>query len=167
MHSPHPHTEFLTSPVVARQRDRCRRRAFTLVELLVVIAVIAILASLTISILGAVQGKGARSRAQSEVASVAAAIDNYFLDNGSYPPMDAGASNTTSALYAALCGGQKVYFEPKATMLQTNTPQTSFADPWGDPYFYSTDPAIIQNVGSFDFWSSAGTTNKTTDDIRN
>ena len=141
--------------------------AFTLVELLVVIAVIAILAGLTISILGLVQGKGARSRAQTEVASVSAAIDNYFLDRGIYPQMDSGASNSTTELYAALCGGEKVYLEAKPGMLQTNATQTNFVDPWGENYFYSTNPAVIRNVGSFDFWSRAGTTNETTDDISN
>ena len=161
------------SPVALQSPSRSgrsvpRSSAFTLVELLVVVGVIAILAGLTISILGGVQGKGARSRAQTEVASISSAIDNYALDHdGAYPPMDPGTNNTTAQLYAALCGGEKVYLEPKVSMLQTNTGQTNFVDPWGDLYFYSTDPAVILNVGTFDFWSRAGTTNKTTDDIRN
>lgn len=157
------HSRLASAPVTRYSRPG----AFTLIELLIVVAIIAILAGLTISILGVVQGKGARSRAQTEVASVSAAIDSYFLDRGSYPPMDSGASNSTTQLYTALCGGEKVYLEAKPSMLQTNATQTNFVDPWGENYFYSTNPAVIRNVGSFDFWSRAGTTNKTTDDISN
>ena len=149
---------------VTRHSGPC---AFTLVELLIVVAIIAILAGLTLSILGGVQRKSAASRAQAEVASISAAIDSYFLDNGFYPPMDTGA-NTTAALYAALCpaGSGKVYLEAKPNMLQTNGSQTTFMDPWGGAYKYSTNPIEIRNIGSFDFWSDSGTTNAT-DDIRN
>ena len=155
-HSPHATRQFLAG--------------FTLIELLVVVAVIAILAGLTLSIMGTVQKKSARSRAQTEVASISAAIDNYFLDNGGYPAMDPGSSNTTTALYAALCpraGAAKVYLEPSPSMVDTNGTNRFFIDPWGGPYKYSTDSALIRNVGTYDFWSDAGTTSESKDDIRN
>jgi len=154
------HTSHFTRRVVA---------GFTLIELLVVVAVIAILAGLTLTIMGGVQRKSASSRAVAEVASVAAAIDSYYLDNGSYPPMDPGTNRSTEALYAALCpaGAGKVYLEPKASMVQTNGARRSFIDPWGSGYKYSTNPTEIRNAGSFDFWSEAGTAGTTTDDVRN
>ena len=153
------------APVVRRSH----RGAFTLIELLVVVAVIAILAGLTLTIMGGVQRKSASSRAKAEVASIAAAIDSYYLDNSAYPPMDPGTINSTEALYTALCptGSGKVYLEPQATMVQTNGTRRSFIDPWGGGYKYSTNPAVIRNAGSFDFWSEAGTTSESKDDIRN
>ena len=153
------------APVVRRSH----RGAFTLIELLVVVAVIAILAGLTLTIMGGVQRKSASSRAKAEVASIAAAIDSYYLDNSAYPPMDPGTINSTEALYTALCpaGAGKVYLEPKASMIQTNGTRRSFIDPWGGGYKYSTNPSEIRNAGSFDFWSDAGTMEKTTDDVRN
>ncbi len=60
-------------------------RAFTLVEMLTVMAVIAILASLIIAVNGYVQGRAARARAEAEIAGMSAAAENYKADNGTYP----------------------------------------------------------------------------------
>src|SRR5713226_8928126 len=59
--------------------------AFTLIELLVVISIIIILAGLILSTVGYVQKKGARSRAEAEIAAMSAAVENYKADNGIYP----------------------------------------------------------------------------------
>jgi prepilin-type N-terminal cleavage/methylation domain-containing protein len=59
--------------------------AFTLIELLVVIAIIIVLAGLVLSTVGYVQKKGARSRAETEIAAMSAAIESYKADNGIYP----------------------------------------------------------------------------------
>src|SRR5256885_6065558 len=62
-----------------------RSSAFTIIELLVVIALIIILAGLILSTVGYVQKKGARSRAETEIAALSAALENYKADNGIYP----------------------------------------------------------------------------------
>ena len=124
--------------------------AFTLVELLATIAVIMVVAGLTLGTLGYVNRKGAEGRAKAEVAALSAAIDNFKLDHGSYPaPAD---------LFRELTGQgeintNKVYFEPKGSIAQnmTNGP---FLDPWGTAYNYRTND--LRNVGFFDFWSTAG-----------
>ena len=120
-----------------------------------VIAVIAILAGLTLSTLGYVNKKGAESRAQSEVAALSAAIESFKLDNGFYP-------TNAAALYTNLCpvaAGRKVYFEPTPSMV-TNVATGPFLDPWGTAYGYS-------NLTSyFELWSTAGGTN-TNNWIRN
>src|SRR5437763_14282588 len=59
--------------------------AFTLIELIVVIAIIVILAGLILSTVGYVQKKGARSRAETEIAAMSAACESYKADNGVYP----------------------------------------------------------------------------------
>jgi prepilin-type N-terminal cleavage/methylation domain-containing protein len=64
---------------------------FTLVELLVVMAVIAILAALTLQISGFVQKKSAMARASSEIKAMEVACESYKADNGIYP-RDNGAS---------------------------------------------------------------------------
>jgi prepilin-type N-terminal cleavage/methylation domain-containing protein len=68
--------------------DSHKRRynaAFTLIELLVVIAIIIVLAGLVLSTVGFVQKKGARSRAETEIAAMSAACESYKADNGIYP----------------------------------------------------------------------------------
>ena len=63
----------------------CDDFAFTIIELLVVISLIIILAGLILSTVGYVQNKGARSRAETEIAAISAALENYKADNGIYP----------------------------------------------------------------------------------
>ncbi|HET9856883.1 MAG TPA: hypothetical protein VFP99_03540, partial [Chthoniobacterales bacterium] len=60
-------------------------RAFTIIELLVVISIIIILAGLILSTVGYVQKKGALARAEAEIAGMSAALESYKADNGIYP----------------------------------------------------------------------------------
>jgi type II secretory pathway pseudopilin PulG len=70
--------------------------AFTLIELLVVISIIIILAGLILSTVGYVQKKGARSRAETEIAAMSAACESYKADNGIYPRGPAAATTIGS-----------------------------------------------------------------------
>jgi prepilin-type N-terminal cleavage/methylation domain-containing protein len=73
------------------------RRAFTLIELIVVIAIIIVLAGLILSTVGYVQKKGARSRAETEIAAMSAACESYKADTGIYP-RDPTANTATDRL---------------------------------------------------------------------
>jgi general secretion pathway protein G len=79
-----------------------REAAFTIIELLVVIALIIILAGLILSTVGYVQNKAARSRAETEIAAISAALENYKADNGIYPRDT--TKNTTDDLNARASG---------------------------------------------------------------
>jgi general secretion pathway protein G len=70
------------------------KNAFTIIELLVVIALIIILAGLILSTVGYVQNKAARSRAETEIAAISAALENYKADNGIYPRDNPGNKYT-------------------------------------------------------------------------
>jgi prepilin-type N-terminal cleavage/methylation domain-containing protein len=72
---------------------------FTLIELIVVTTVIVILTGLVLSTVGYVQKKGARARAETEIAAMSAACENYKADNGIYP-RDNTASQYTDTLDA-------------------------------------------------------------------
>jgi prepilin-type N-terminal cleavage/methylation domain-containing protein len=140
----------LATPLAAGSCTAQRRSAaFTLIELLVVVAVIAILAGLTLSTLGYVNKKGAESRAQAEVAALSAAIEAFKLGEGFYP-------TNVASLYTNLCpaaAGRKVYFEPAPSMVVTNGGVLQFADPWGTVYGYSNYTSY------FELWSTAGGAN--------
>ena len=58
---------------------------FTILELIIVIAIIAILAGLILNTAGYIQKKGASSRAETEIAALTVALENYKADNGDYP----------------------------------------------------------------------------------
>jgi len=62
-----------------------RQGAFTLVEMLVVMVVIAILAGLVLSIAGLVQNKAARARCAAEIEALKGGCEAYKGDNGSFP----------------------------------------------------------------------------------
>src|SRR5947207_8093508 len=68
--------------------------AFTLTELLVVFGIILILAGLVLSTAGYARKKGARARAETEIAAMSAACESYKSDNGIYPRGNANLSNT-------------------------------------------------------------------------
>ena len=61
------------------------RRAFTLIELVLVVGIITVLGALVLSTVGYARKKGARARAETEMAAISAAIENYKADNGSLP----------------------------------------------------------------------------------
>jgi prepilin-type N-terminal cleavage/methylation domain-containing protein len=135
--------------------------AFTLIELLVVMAIITILAALVLSTAGYVQKKGARSRAEAEIAALGAALESYKADNGDYPTN--GISSNTACLVTNLMptngqsnayGGTKVYYEFKTNSLDTNN---NFLDPFGYGYYYIyTNGAPNNGTNNYDLWSTAG-----------
>jgi type II secretory pathway pseudopilin PulG len=78
---------------------------FTLIELIVVVTIIIILAGLVLSTVGYVRKKGARARAETEIAAMSAACESYKADNGTYPrPLATTPNTTTDALDARTMG---------------------------------------------------------------
>jgi general secretion pathway protein G len=146
-----------------------RRFAFTIIEVLIVMAIILVLAGLILATSGYVQNKGRRSRAEAEIAAISAGLENYKADNGIYPkhsPESGGAH----ALYQALAGdgddaiggtkastgvagsSGKSYMALKPSMAKPSPPDanTRLVDPWGYDYKYLA-PGINP---TFDVWST-------------
>lgn len=141
--------------------------AFTLLELMTVMAIIAVLAGLVLKGAGYAQNKAARDRAAAEIAAISVALESYKADNGEYPtthpdiPTDKSPSKLKSVgssaaptsdsykqagvvLYRSISNptaGTKVYFEAKPDIRSTGTANptadTHFIDPFGNPYGYA------------------------------
>ncbi len=62
-----------------------RHNAFTLIELVVVSGLILVLTGLVLSTVGYARKKGARARAETEIAAMSAACESYKADNAVYP----------------------------------------------------------------------------------
>lgn len=94
----------LASQFAFRNSDFPRsRRAFTLIELLIVIAIMAILAAMIIPISGAVTRNRMRAKARTELEQVATGIELYKAKLGHYPP-DNPVNLATNQLYFELLG---------------------------------------------------------------
>jgi type II secretory pathway pseudopilin PulG len=151
-------------------RDRCGRRynAFTLIELIVVVGIIIVLAGLVLSTVGYARKKAARARAETEIAAISAAMENYKSDNGIYPRDNATNQYTDTLnarqdfdstktvyqnpsfyLYTQLSGDSngsrsptgKSYmaFKPNMLFPADQTQNVQYIqDPFGNSYGYST-----------------------------
>jgi type II secretory pathway pseudopilin PulG len=147
------------------------KASFTVIEILVVIAIIIILTGLILSTVGYVQKKGARSRAEAEIAAISAALESYKADNGIYPACPSPTPGA-HALYQSLSGDGndaiggstastgvisstgKSYMALKNNMLKPIPPNatTRVVDPFGNDYGYNSPGA---NNPTFDLWSVA------------
>jgi prepilin-type N-terminal cleavage/methylation domain-containing protein len=153
---------------VRRSERLTNETGFTLIELIVVTTVVVILTGLVLSTVGYVQKKGARARAETEIAAMSAACENYKADNGIYP-RDNTASQYTDTLdarqnfdatqvvyqhasfylYTQLSGDSsgnrsptgRSYMEFKPKMLLPpggSGTVIAISDPFGNSYGYST-----------------------------
>jgi prepilin-type N-terminal cleavage/methylation domain-containing protein len=66
-------------------KSQARLRAFTLIELLTVIAIIAILAAITFGVVKGVNERAAIGQAKAELSSIAQALEAYKQQYGDYP----------------------------------------------------------------------------------
>src|SRR5262245_38909048 len=102
-----------------------RYNAFSLIELVLVVGIITVLTGLVLSTVGYARKKGALARAETEIAAMAAACENYKADNGIYPrdcnsdQLVASSSGDPSAyqaaslyLYKQLSGDTNANFRP-------------------------------------------------------
>jgi type II secretory pathway pseudopilin PulG len=96
--------------------------AFTLIELIVVFGVILILTGLVLSTAGYARKKGARARAQTEIAAMAAACESYKADNAVYPR---DTTNNTTDNLAALTASPTP--DPRPTSYDPNDSRYSAA----------------------------------------
>ena len=107
-------------------RER-RHRGFTIIEIMVVVVIIGMLATLVIP---RVIGRGddaKRTAAQVQIKEVEQALDLYHLDNGSYPTQDQGLD--------ALVSKPSLPPEPmnyRSGGYLKKVPN----DPWGRPFIY-------------------------------
>lgn len=124
-----------------------RRRAFTLVEMLVVIGIIAILAGLIMGVLAYVSKKAKVNATELRIKAVEAALMQYEHDFHDYPPSGAGADGVAGSESLLRCLTTEKNNEPYIRYADIRTcdangnGQLEIADEWNRPihYFHHRD----------------------------
>jgi general secretion pathway protein G len=114
----------VSSPV---ERSVRRRRGLTLIELVVVMVVLGLLASLVFPVVFGRVGDARITTADTQLKALATALETYRLDTGSYPGTDQGLG----ALRERPSRGA-VPANWRGPYVREAIPQ----DPWGRPYVY-------------------------------
>ncbi|MFH1066627.1 MAG: hypothetical protein V1746_01820 [bacterium] len=158
------------------------QKAFTLLEIFAVVAVITTLAGLSFSAAGAARKYAARQRAKAEISAIQLALKAFETDNGFLPAatdisiLNSGTTNAcyesdtqsptyraaSSVLFLALMGRStweeaatgKVYLNFGEDQVFT---EGALKDPWGNPYGYYYDPATrssLHHAAGYDLWST-------------
>lgn len=113
-------------------REPCALRAgFTLVEILVVIAIISLLAGVVVLNVAPQMGMGKQATAQSQIQILSSALDTYQMAHGAYPAQHQGLDALVR--------------KPAQEPIPPNYPDSGYLksrsvplDPWKRPYIYLT-----------------------------
>lgn len=102
-----------------------KEKGFTLLEIMVVIVILGVLASMIVPNLLGNKDKADRQKVVSDVVALENALDMYKLDNGSYPSSDQGL--------------QALVSEPSGSPEPRNYREDGYIkrlpeDPWGNEY---------------------------------
>jgi general secretion pathway protein G len=106
------------------QRSNGSKRAFTLIELVVVILILAILAAMIVPKIVTRTGDAKRARALQDIAVLGSALDQFHIDNDRYPSTQEGLSALSTAP-ADAPNWRGPYLKKSVG-----------SDPWGNDYDY-------------------------------
>ena len=109
---------------------RYKQDGFTLIEIMVVILILGLLATIVVQSLRGAADKAKTTKAKADLAEIKTALDRYYLDNGYYPSTDQGLSALVSP---PTSGRQAANYESGGYIERLP------ADPWGNQYFYQSD----------------------------
>ena len=105
--------------------NRDRDAGYTLLELLVVLGILALLATVAAPQVLRYLGKAKTDTAKTQIGAISTALELYALDNGGFPPQQTGLS----ALVQAPQGATRW----RGPYLKR---ADGIVDPWGRPYGY-------------------------------
>jgi general secretion pathway protein G len=103
-----------------------RRRGFTLVEVLLVLVILVVIASLAVTAYGPIQRRANINAAKVQIGAFETPLETYRLDVGDFPSTDEGLE----ALREMPSGGDETKWS--GPYLGKPVPP----DPWGQPYQY-------------------------------
>ncbi|MES2967084.1 MAG: prepilin-type N-terminal cleavage/methylation domain-containing protein [Patescibacteria group bacterium] len=123
---------------------KLQNNGFTLLELLVVLTIIGMLASIVIASISEAREKGRIAKAQAELNQLSIAMELLFNDTGYYP---SGEPNVTTVCARTIATNEIRASYPRAGLVSNGQSWTTWNgpyirigdDPWGTPYFFDSD----------------------------
>lgn len=134
-------------PVIRRAS---RNPAFTLIELLIVVAIIAILAAIAVPNFLEAQTRAKVSRSVSDMRSLATAIESYYVDNNEYPPGNIEVNNPSNG---TLVPEYALILPRVARLIPLTTPLSYISSIPLDPFVIKTEPDPASQV--YAYWHPA------------
>lgn len=129
-------------------------KAFTLVELLVVITIIALLAGLLLPVIVGAIRKAEIHKAVGEVTAIAIAVEHYQVEYSKYPGQTAAGSGSDHQ-YAAGGGGSE--YAKLINVLRGTNYDTTWSNPRGIVFLSVDDRSMASNsLGSGSFSAQSG-----------
>lgn len=128
---------------------RSSRAGMSLLELVAVLAVVSILASLSLGVLEGVRERSRHMQTEATLAGVRNALEAYRLQYGSYPVIEAGDGVQRSLQLSRSLAGELL---PDGRLTQLGRPLIepdgifrdggtgAWVDAWGTPLFYGFSP---------------------------
>ncbi len=117
-----------------------KRKGFTLVEILVVIAIIALIGSFALPTITKRLGFAKKNLVRSKMTLIEGALDQFMLDCGRYPMEE----EAIEALIEAPADLEEKWAGPYLKRSQV-------VDPWNHEYVYFAEGVV--NIGSYDLMS--------------
>lgn len=134
-----------------------RQTGFTLVEIMIAVAILAIIAAIAIPMYDGFIIEARYGTAQQDIGQIQLILDDLASDNDLAATEPAGYSNTVLGVYLGV-GGRLVLDDPNSTPAGTQR----WEDPWGGIYRYQRPAAASQNYLLF---SQGPDTSDTSDDV--
>jgi general secretion pathway protein G len=141
MHSPSL-PPLRSAPTFAPRPANRARGGFTLIEMMVILAIIAVLAAVVAPEVLRSVGDANSGAARQQIELLSTALDGYRLDNHAYPTTQQGLA----ALRTEPAAGEKPR-NWRGPYLRRAVPN----DPWGYPYVYQSPGRV--NPQGFDLYS--------------
>jgi general secretion pathway protein G len=123
-------------------RERVGNKAYTLLEIMVVVFIIGLLATIVAPRILGRTDEARRTKALADIASVTQALNLYRLDNGAYPTTEQGLEALVERPTSAPM--------PRAWRAEGYLDRVP-ADPWGNPYVYvlaTPERYVLKSLGS-------------------
>jgi len=128
--------------------------AFTLIELLLVMVILVVLASIVVPKFTGRSEQARLTAAKTDISAIDGALDAFEVDNGRYPSNEEGLG----ALIAPPSGLQNWH---GPYLKRSNVP----VDPWGNAYVYRFPGS--HNANGYDLFSNGPDGHEGNDDITN